>query len=183
MTVFTVNAQDSPAPQGGEPETPELNNFDFGPLRTWNRNLKTVIGSFTEADLTGIGGYDNDVYIGMKYDPTVGNYIFIGSLKDSIAAANNGRGPSGIKYYPLYNKFEITTPFQFFNTIMVPSPSIKIGGEDGPTGQLIIQGKPASNSDDEKPIGTIMVDDNFLYYRTSTGVWKMVALFAVPFSE
>jgi hypothetical protein len=139
------------------------------------------IGTFEDYDFTGVVSHNNHLGIGLLNDFSGGNIIFLGDT-DSMSIVLNGGVIPGIFYGPKTRMFETSTSFNFHKTPIIPSPNIKIGAIDGPTGFLIVNGAPASSTDDSYEIGSILSDDNFVYIRTSTGKWKRLFLMDVDIS-
>ena len=173
VTGMVANAQDG---------MPDLNRFDFNNTRLWSTNLGTIIGQFDEERVSGIVDIENKNVVGLEKDFTIGNYIFIGSRNDSLAEANDGLGFPSLRYFASYNSFELSAPIRFMNKkISFPTSILRIGSFDGVVASIPIYYTPSNSTSDEKPIGTIAFDNNFLYVRTTDGTWKRIALFDIEF--
>lgn len=139
------------------------------------------IGTFEDYNFSGVVSHNNGIAIGLLNDFTLGNLLFLGD-GDSLNTALNGGIKPGITYYPPYRTFEVTANMRFYNDVILKSSKLKIGAVDGVSGFLVLQGNPASSTDDSYEIGTVLSDDNFVYIRTSSGRWKRLILMDVDFS-
>lgn len=161
------------------PDCPTKAN-ELGPTIINSNVNQSGIGTIEEFKFTGMFANDNAVVIGMLKDASTGNYLFFGST-DSAATVVNNSWP-GIKFYPSYNTLEVTAPIRFYRPILLTTPILKIGQEDGQSAVIPLAGTPSSSTSEDGTAGaSIMFDDNFIYIKTSSGKWKRAALFDVDF--
>lgn len=161
------------------PDCPSPVN-ELGPSRIYSNINQSGFGTIEAYRFTGMFSENTPVNIGMINNPVKGNFLFLGAV-DSNTSPYNGTS-SGIYYYHDYNTWELNSPIRFYKTVLLSTPILKIGQEDGQSAVIPLVGTPESSSAEVGTAGaSIMFDDNFIYIKTSSGKWKRAALFDVDF--
>jgi hypothetical protein len=166
-----------------------------GKIASWNRLYK-VVDSLTRTtptvttQSTGPGSILVSTTTSNVYDVVTPTYL----TSDSLKTLTNGY----TWHLPLYQTSQtkdvyVATNLAVYNASEIQGVKVKpVQPHDGETltyddaqGQLvfkpgnggIVSGfTPLTSTDNTYQIGTTAIDDTYIYYRTSTGTWKKIAL-------